>query len=408
MGSDPGKPSSRNSIDRLRTLGQSRRRFLVGAGAAAMGTVAGCLGGDDEEEEAAGPDPPWTTEELAEHIADDATVTIYAGTGGSDEWYDLIDVINDEFGTNIEGDVVASDAATISQRFVQERQADEDEADIIGPASNLRDEIRQKGEDEGFDQAKEWFEWNLGENFWFGDELEDKQLMPFEVPCWNAGAGLCIPVSEAIFEDRGLDYPTSYNDLFEDQYDGLDVAFSGYVSPQQVGWVIEHHAPMTEMSKMEWIESMMDRLNVVGVDSHTAGTREVGKGNIPMMFYNWPQSAEPFVTNDEMAVKGVYPDPVPSKAIEDPLSINKKAPNPWPARFFVSATLEKAVQERMFTDVRKAVPGRIDLEYDFSSMDIPTFTQKRMTVNLDLIGFWEGTEIAETGQKAVDKGIFAP
>lgn len=406
MGSDLGKPSSRTSIERLRTIGQSRRRFLVGAGAVAMGTVAGCLGGDDEE--AAGPDPPWTTDDLAEQIDDDATVTIYAGTGGGESWYDIIDVINDEFGMNIEANVVASDAATISQRFVQERQADEDKADIVGPAANLRDEIRKKGQDEGVDQAREWFEDDLDENFWFGDELVDAQNQSFQVPSRNAGAGLCIPVSEEIFDDRGLDYPTSYNDLFEDQYEGLDVGFSGYVAAQQVGWIIRHHAPKTDMDNMEWIETLMDHINVVGVDSYTAGTREVGKGNIPMMFFNWPQSAEPFVTNEEMAVRGVFPDPVPSKAIEDPISINKNAPNPWVARFFVSAILEKPVQERMFTDVRKAVPGRIDLEFDYDSLDVPDFTRKRMTVNFDLIGFWEGTEIAETGQKAVDKGIFQP
>lgn len=373
-----------------------------------MGAIAGCLGRGDTGAGDDGPEPPWTTEALKEQIDQEGTITIYAGTGGADEWYDLLDVINDEFGTNIEGNVFASDAASVSQRFVQEREADEDAADIVGPASNLRNEIRKQGREDGLTLAEEWFESNLHENYWFSDELADEQVLPFEVPSWNAGAGLCLPVSEAVFEERGLAYPETYNDLFDEQYSGLDVAFSGYVSAEQVGWIIKYHAAQREMGEMEWIESLMSDLNVVGVDSHTAGTREVGKGNVPMMFYNWPQSAEPFVVNEEMSVRGIFPDPAPSKAIADPISVNKAAPNPWLARFFVSATLEASVQKRMFTDVRKAVPGRNDLEYDFSSMDIPEFTQNRMTANLDLIEFWDTSTYAEAGQQAIDAGLFEP
>lgn len=387
----------------------SRRRFLLASSAVTMGAVTGCLGATGGTEGGSEtPDTPWTTEALAEQIDEEGTITIYAGTGGADEWHDLIGVINDEFGTSIEGDVFASDAASVSQRFVQERESGEDAADIVGPASNLRNEIRQQGQQDGVALAAEWFESDLDQNFWFSDELLDEQVLPFQVPSWNAGAGLCMPVSEAVFDERGLAYPETYNDLFDEQYEGLDVAFSGYVSAEQVGWIMRHHAAETEMSPMEWAESLMDHLNVVGVDSHTAGTREVGKGNIPMMFYNWPQSAEPFVVNDEMAVRGIFPTPSPSKAIGDPISINKEAPNPWLARFFVSATLEESVQKRMFTDVRKAVPGRSDLDYDFSSMDIHPFTQRRMTTELDLIEFWDTSKVATTGQNAVDAGLFEP
>ncbi len=397
----------------------SRRGFLATGVALSGAALAGCLGGEETESSGqsttggtAGttgsgePQTPWTTEALADHIDDGKTLTIYAGTGDSQQWYDLIEVVNDEFGTSIEGNVFASDGATVSQRFIQERRAGEDKADFITTASNLRDKIKTEGNDAGLELARDWFEWDLDQNFWFTDELPEKRVMSFQVSAFNGGAGICMPISEQVFEERGLDYPETYNDLFEDQYEGLDVAFSGYVSPEQVGWITRYHAAQTDMDPMEWITTLMDHLNVVGVDSHSAGTREVGKGNAAMMLYNWPWAAGPFVKDENLRVRGHFTSPVKADAMEGQVSLNKNAPNPWLARFFLSAMLEKSVQRRMLTDVTDQVPMRTDM--DLSGVDIHPFTKKRLNAELFTIGFWEGAEFAETGQKAVDKGIFKP
>jgi ABC-type glycerol-3-phosphate transport system substrate-binding protein len=385
----------------------SRRAFLAAGSAVSIASLVGCLGGGSGGGGSSdGPEPPWTTEELAGQIDDGATVTIYAGTGDSQQWTDLVDVINDEFGTSLEADVFASDGSAVSQRFLQERRANEDKADVVSTVSNLTDEISSKGETEGTEQALEWFEGDLDQNFWFADVLPEKRVMSFQVSSYNGGAGICMPVSEEIFESQGLDYPTTYNDLFDDQYEGLDMAFSGYVSPEQVGWIARYHAEQRDMEPMEWAESLMDHFNVVGVDSHSAGTREVGRGNAALMLYNWPWSAAPFVQNDDLSVRGVLTDPVKANAMEGPMLINKQAPNPWAARFLISAMLEKPVQRRMLTDVTDQVPVRTDL--DLSGLDIPEFTKERLNAELVRIGYWEGSTYASAGQEIVDTGMFSP
>jgi ABC-type glycerol-3-phosphate transport system substrate-binding protein len=394
-----------SSVDSGHRFGSSTRRtFLATGSAVSVASLVGCLGGGGSGD-SDGPEPPWTTEDLAEQIDGD-TVTIYAGTGDSQQWEDLTSVINDEFDTNIEVDVFASDGSAVSQRFLQERRANEDKADIVSTASNLTEEISSKGEEDGTAQALEWFEGDIDQNFWFADELPEKRFVSFQVSAYNGGAGICMPVSEEIFESQGLDYPTTYNDLFDDQYEGLDMAFSGYINPDQTGWIARYHAEQRDMEPLEWTESLMENFNVVGVDSHSAGTREVGRGNAALMLYNWPWSAAPFVNNDDLAVRGLLTDPVKANAMEGPMLINKEAPNPWAARFFVSAMLEKPVQRRMLTDVTDQVPVRTDL--DLSGIDIPEFTKQRLNADLFRVGFWEESEYASTGQEIIDTGIFSP
>ena len=394
-----------SSVDSGHRFGSSTRRtFLATGSAVSVASLVGCLGGGGSGD-SDGPEPPWTTEDLAEQIDGD-TVTIYAGTGDSQQWEDLTSVINDEFDTNIEVDVFASDGSAVSQRFLQERRANEDKADIVSTASNLTEEISSKGEEDGTAQALEWFEGDIDQNFWFADELPEKRFVSFQVSAYNGGAGICMPVSEEIFESQGLDYPTTYNDLFDDQYEGLDMAFSGYINPDQTGWIARYHAEQRDMEPLEWTESLMENFNVVGVDSHSAGTREVGRGNAALMLYNWPWSAAPFVNTDDLAVRGLLTDPVKANAMEGPMLINKEAPNPWAARFFVSAMLEKPVQRRMLTDVTDQVPVRTDL--DLSGIDIPEFTKQRLNADLFRVGFWEESEYASTGQEIIDTGIFSP
>lgn len=384
----------------------SRRAFLATSGAVSAASLVGCLGSGGSEDSSEEPETPWSTDALTGQISGDETITIYAGTGDAEQWYDLVDVINDEYDTDLEADVFASDGSSVSQRFLQERRAGEDKADVVSTASNLSDEISTMGQEEGLSQALEWFEGDLDENFWFTDVLPEERVMPFQVSSFNGGAGICMPVSEQVFEEQGLDYPETYNDLFDDQYEGLDIAFSGYVSPEQVGWIARYHAQETDMDHVEWARSLMDRFNVVGVDSHSAGTREVGKGNVAMMLYNWPWSAAPFVEDESLAVRGVFTDPVKANAMEGPLMINKNAPNKWVARFFVSAMLEKPVQRRILTDVTDQVPVRTDL--DLEDVDVPEFTKQRLNADLVRIGYWENSTYAEAGQEIVDTDIFSP
>ena len=395
-----------SSVDSGHRFGSSTRRtFLATGSAVSVASLVGCLGGGGSGD-SDGPEPPWTTEALAGQLSGDETITVYAGTGDSQQWHDLVAVINDEYDTNLEANVFASDGSSVSQRFLQERRANEDKADIVSTASNLTEEISSKGEEDGTAQALEWFEGDIDQNFWFADVLPEKRFVSFQVSAYNGGAGICMPVSEEIFESQGLDYPTTYNDLFDDQYEGLDMAFSGYINPDQTGWIARYHAEQRDMEPMEWMESLMENFNVVGVDSHSAGTREVGRGNAALMLYNWPWSAAPFVNNDDLAVRGLLTDPVKANAMEGPMLINKEAPNPWAARFFVSAMLEKPVQRRMLTDVTDQVPVRTDL--DLSGIDIPEFTKQRLNADLFRVGFWEESEYASTGQQIIDTGIFSP
>jgi hypothetical protein len=407
-------------------LETATRRAFVATGAAVSGVaLGGCLGGDGGNGNGNGdnggngdggngnggnggatttgssePEPPWTTEQLRDHIDTGSTVTIYAGTGDAQQWIDLIEVINDEFDTNIEGDVFAGNGGEVSQRFVQEKQSNNDRADLISNASDIQDEIKINGEE----AAEPYFEWDMDRNFWFNDVLPDRQQLPFMTGTFNGGAGSCLPLNADIFEDRGLDIPESYNDLFEDQYEGLDTLIPGFVVPGEVGWIVDHHADETDMDNVEWITALRDHLNFVGAGSYTGATREVAQGNAPMMFFNWPWVVAPFAKDPEMSLRGQFPSPVKSEALAGPLSINTDAPRPWVARFFVSAMLEESVQRRMINEVTDQVPVRLDLDY--SPQDPHPFTRRRLNTDLVEIDFFEGGEFAEVGQTLKDNGAF--
>ncbi|MFB6110247.1 MAG: transporter [Halodesulfurarchaeum sp.] len=388
-----------------------RRTFLATGAALSTATVAGCLGsgGSNKTTQKQAPEKPWTTQELAEYIDSDATITIYAGTGDAQQWHDLIEVINDEYGTNLTGNVFASNGSAVSQRFIQERQAGEDKVDVLSTISDLRDRIKKiaanKSKEKAIEYARQWFEWDIDQNFWFTEVLPDKLVMPFLVSSRNGGAGLVLPISDEVWEAKGLDVPTTYNDLFQDQYKGLTVGMPNYVSPGMTGWITRYHAKRTDMSNMEWIKKLMSRFELVGYGSYSSTMRDLGKGNIAMMLYNWPWAAAPFIKNEKLAASGVFTDPVKRNATEGALYINKKAPNPWLARFFLSASLELAVQRRMLTDVRDAVPVRID-DIDLSQFDLHPYTKRRFNANLFRIGFWESAAYNQVGQNAIDTGVF--
>ncbi|QKY15494.1 ABC transporter substrate-binding protein [Halorubrum sp. CBA1229] len=385
----------------------SRRTFLTAGAAVSAAAVAGCLGGG-EAESAEGPEPPWTTEELAEQVDDGATINVYASTGADQEWYDLVDVINDEFGTSIEPSVFATNGNDLTQRFVQERQAGNDTADVLSSPTGIDDDMlvtaREESKEAALDIGRKYFEWDLDQKFWFNDVLEDVQQYPFYVTGYNGGPGLTMPINEDVFADRGLDVPSTYNDLLDDQYEGMEVAISSaYIASDMVGWIVRHNAAETELTETEWAQQLRDHLSYTGVSSHTAGTREVRDGNVPLMLYNWPTVIAPF-TGEDSPLTGIFPEDVPAFMNGSPIAINKEAPNPWVARFFLSATLEESVQRRMINDVERQIPCRLDLDY--SAQDPDPYTEKRLNSDYEAVEFWDEWRNSTVGQKVKDAGAF--
>ena len=403
MHDDQPEPTVENGTrgsNKSRSTALSRRAFLLTGSATGFAAMAGCLGAAEDSDESGreGPNPPWTTEELRDYIADDAEVTIYAANGDKPTWESLVDVINDEFDTAISLNQYNAHAGAVSQRFLQERQAGKDKADVITTANDITAMIREDGRD----VAGEYYETGLEENFWFADVLGEDEVLPWMVHSLNGGAWSVMPINEDVFEERGLDYPTSYNDLFDDQYEGLRVGIPGYIVDNQVGWIIGYHAEQTEMDELEWMSSLIDHLAFEGVESHSTGARAVAQGDLPMMFYNFPSTIQPLI--GEYPLRGNFVDPVMGSAWKTELSINKKAPHPWVARFIVSAAVEEPVQRRIVHEVPQVAPGRTDLDY--SPQDPSPYMEKRLNANTIPYSFAEGEQFLDIGQRAKEEGVF--
>jgi ABC-type glycerol-3-phosphate transport system substrate-binding protein len=389
----------------------SRRGFLAAGATVTATSLVGCLGatsGSGPTATSGEPQPPWTTEALADYVDGDETITIYASTGASEEWHDVVEVINDEFDTSLEPNVFASYGSKVTQRFIQERQADNDQVDVLSSPSGIDERMtitaKEEGREAALDIGREYFEWDLDQNFRFNDVLQDVQQYPFYVTTYNGGPGLALPINEEIFEERGLDVPRTYNDLLDDQYEGLQTTISSsYVAADMVGWIVKHHAEQRGVSEMEWARQLSDHLEFVGASSHTAAAREVRDGNAPMMLYNWPTVLGPFAGEDS-PLRAVFPEDVKSDMNGSPVAINKNAPNPWAARFFVSAYLEESVQRRLVTDVVRQIPCRLDLDYSAQNPDV--FTEKRLNTEFEPVSFWDSWRTAQVGQEAKDEGVF--
>ncbi|MFC7133000.1 MULTISPECIES: substrate-binding domain-containing protein [Salinibaculum] len=395
--------------------GRTRRSFLKTGAAVTVASLAGCSGSDGNDggatpTDSGGGEPskPWTTDELADQIAGDETITIYAGTGDDTQWKDLVNVVNDEFGTNLKASVVAGSGGEVSQRFVQERQAGNDKVDILSNVSDVQDEIKIAGNDEGTEKAREvasnYFEMGVDENFWFADVLDDWHLLPFMVPAFNGGTNITLPYNEDLFEEQGLDVPETYNDFLDPQYEGMTMLVPGYIVATYAGWIVKRHAKETDMSKMEWVEALRNNLNFRGASSYTAATRQVANGEAPTMLFSFPNTVQSIITQSD-ALRGTFPGGGFWPASAGPLFINKEAPNPWVARFFTSAVLEAPVQKRILTDVYTQVPVRLDLDY--SDVETNPYNRSRIETDGQQVGFYETAAYAKTGQKARSEGKFS-
>lgn len=402
-------PNRRVPVSDDELLSTTRRGILAAGGAVALGGAAGCLGrGGSPDTDDTGLEKPWTTEALLTKLDENPSLTIYASTGDDQQWYDLVEVINDEFDTNIQADVFASYGSKVTQRFVQEHQADNHKADVLSTPSGLDERMRMKAEkadrETALDIGRKYFEWDLHRNYWFTDVLTDVQKTPFYISAYNTGPGLALPINEETFDERGLPYPETYNDLFDDRFEGMSMAISKrYVSTEQSGWIARVHAEKSGMDPVEWSEKLWDHLEFTGVSSHTAGARAVRDGDADMMLYNWPLVLDPFMGPDS-PLRGVFPEDVKSFMAGDPVCINRHAPNTWAARFFVSAMLEESVQRRLINEVTDQIPVRLDLDY--AENDPDPYTHKRLNVDFNPVTFWESWDNVETGKKLADAGCF--
>ncbi|WP_418281707.1 transporter [Halorubrum sp. DTA98] len=388
--------------------GRTRRAVLASGGAALAGGLAGCLG-DDTGTVTGGtggaggaeePEPPWTTEELADYVDDDTTVTLYASLGEVEVWEQLIEVINDEFGTGLELEAFVSDGGEISQRIIQERQADRDQADLMSQPSDLINMVHENGSEE----AERWFEHGVDENFWFSvdEEYPDRYVHSWFATAFNGGPSSAMPINPEVFEERGLDRPSSYNDLFDDQYEGIEVLLPGYLVASQIGWIVGYHANQLGIEPQEWVERLLDHVEFRGADSHTSAARAVAEGRSPLMFYNFNNTLTQFIP--EHTIEAVFVDGVWDQMNNDHLSINREAPNPWAARYVLSATVEKSVQRRLIHDVGdQLVPGRTDIDYSDEEPD--EFLHSRLTADITPVSFSDEREYIRLGEQARSEWI---
>lgn len=386
-----GRITDKNKID--------RRTFLATGAAISVAAAAGCLGNSSTSTQKQGPDKPWTTQELADFIDNDATITIYAGTGDSKQWHDLTKVVNDEFGTNLTANVFASDGASVSQRIVQERQANDDKWDVCSAASELTAKVRMEGDS----VARKYFEWDMDTKFWFKDVVDDKRLYPFQIGPFNGGASSVMNVNVNTFEERGLDYPESYNDLFGEEYAGLKTVFPGFIVGKELGWIAKFHAKERGVDPVTWLSELKDHLDFIGAGGYGPAIRSVAQGDADIDFHNFPWFAGSFIQKYD-SLHGVFVDPVKEEATAGDLQINKKAPNPWVARFLASAYFEKPVQRRLLTDVTDQVPARNNA-LDIKGMDLSDYMIRRLTNPTVMIGFYDLTEYTKVYQDIQKAGV---
>jgi ABC-type glycerol-3-phosphate transport system substrate-binding protein len=379
----------------------TRRGALIAGGTAAITALSGCSGvigsGTTTTESPDGPAPPWTTDELAAHVEDGSTLTIYAGAGTPAAWENLVAVVNDEFDMNLEPEVFVSDGGDVAQRVIQERQAGRDQADIISQGSDLYDRLHRKGRE----AVGKYYEVGFDENYWFNDVLDDVKTESWYVNAYNGGPSTAMAINRDVFDELGLDVPQTWNDLFEDQYEGVETYLASYVVANRIGWIINHHAEQRGMEPMTWMEEMYDHLSFSGIESHTRGARAVGQGNAPFMFYNFPWTIHRVA--QDFPVEIHFPAGIQALMSSGHLAINNEAPNPWAARFFVSAVLEKSVQRRLVHEGGELAPGRLDLDY--SAQDPGPYMEQLLTADVTRIPFWEEREHTLTGEQATEEII---
>lgn len=366
--------------------------------------LAGCVGfaGTDTSEGTDGPEPPWTTEQLAplaeEEIGDDGALVLYAGTGDFKPWEQIGDILAQEYPWfDIEG--FAGRGGEVSQRVIQEHQAGRSEVDVVSQGDELLmdDELRT-----------EIYPSTHDENYWFAHEasLEDYSSPWFASPL-NGGPSVALGINPIELEKRNLDVPDSWNDLLEPQYEDVPVIFPQEPNLKRFGWIVSYHAEQKGLEPAEWFEKQVEHLDLEIVSSHTPGARFLGQGVTPLMHHNYPWVLRRFV--EDLNVEVHFPDPVPMFLSSGIVTKYINSSNPWTARFFISVLMEEWVQKKIALEVDQFGPGRLDIDY--SGIGLDEYTERTLAASVELIG-WEAEQKYKTlsedvyqkvlGQPAVD------
>jgi len=364
-----------------------------------MAALSGCAGvfgsGSDDSEQ--GPEPPWTTEQLAEKARTDESgkVVVYAGTGSFKPWNQIGEVIAEEYQW-FEIDGVAGKGGQISQRILQEHQSGEPDVDVISQGDeiysdeDLRSRLIKSAHDE---------------NYWFADDPDvSDYATPWFASALNGGPSVAIGINPVELDNRGLDVPNSWNDLFEDQYEGTSVIFPQSPNLKRFGWIVSYHAQQRGMEPAEWFQAQVDHLDLRIVSSHTPGARFLGQGTAPLMHHNYPWVLRRFV--DDLNAQVHFPDPVPMFLSSGIVSEYVDAPHPWTARFFISVLMEDWVQKRIAQDVGEFGPGRLDVDY--SGLGLDSYTERTLDTSVSLIGFEEESEYKSLSENVYQEVLGQP
>lgn len=391
----------RDESDRLTT---TRRRAILAGGTAVMGALAGCsgvFGTSDSDSGYEGPSQPWTTEELATAAQESGqtSINIYTAAGEPKTWNEWESVIQEEYPWFEINTLVTGRGEKVTQRVVQEHQAGEVTADVAGEVPSLIDDRELR---------RNIFKRAYAEEYAIADTYPDAYTESF-VSVYNRGPSLSLPYNTQLLEERGLDLPSTYNDLLDDpQYEGMDMLIVQDPNMKRFGWIVNHHAEQKDMEPAEWLSELRDTLNFRIGSGHTQVARYLGTGEVaPMMLYSYPWT----VSKSEISglpITNHYVDNIPYFLSSGILGEVESGPNPWGARFFLSVSMEPFVQRALATEISTFTPERQDVDYSDLEMADSIETRVSLFGNMDNIDFEEEQTVAEIGSEAFSEVFGTP
>lgn len=402
-----GEGRNRTGSDRGNDLAPSRRHLLSAGGATVLTALAGCtdvLGtapDRSDSEEVDGPEPPWTTEALAEKAQQEGqtSINLYTAAGEPETWRTWESVIQEEYSWFEIDTLVTGRGEEVTQRVVQEYQADQVTVDVAGEVPSLLDDINL---------VREIFERDYQSEYTIAEEYPDAYTNIF-ISTQNRGPSLSLPYNTELVDELGLDVPQSYNDFLDDsQYQGMDMLIVQDPNMKRFGWIVNYHAEQKGMSALDWLSEIADTIDFTVGSGHTQVGRFLGTGKVaPMMFYSYPWT----VNKSELAglpVTNQYVDNIPYFLSSGILGEVNGAPNPWGARFFLSVALEPFLQKALASEIPTFTPERQDVDY--SNLDMAEDIEERVSLfgNMDNIPFEEEQELKEIGSQAFSEVFGTP
>lgn len=383
----------------------SKRAVLQASGATIAGALAGCSGQDGQDDTAGGgndddsdgddgfPDSPWTTEQLAEKAQEESetNITLYNAINAEEPWVAIGEVIQEEYPW-FELDVFASTGEAVGQRVSQEMQT----GDLGGSVLNQGGPITKDKE-----LANRVLKSGHNERYAIMNEVDHDFRPIFDnllIAGINWGPSIAIGYNPEMLEELGLDLIQSYNDLFDDQYEGMSMLLPQGPNWTRLGWIATHHAEEMNMEPQEWVEALADHLNFEVAEGYTAAAKLLGSGEVaPYVIQNYPWVVGRFA--DELPVDIYAPDENMKMVSSGMVAELAEAPNPWGARFLISVIQEPFVQKAMATNrVPQVTPGRPDIDY--SDVDMSESTEELLDARPEIVPFSRNFELVDIGEDA--------